>query len=45
VDAVADEAQKQGLTPSKLKSAATELKDKVVRLGDAALAARNEQPT
>jgi len=35
VDAVADEAKKQGLTPSKLKSAATEFKDKVVRLGDA----------
>ena len=45
VDAVADEAQKQGLTPSKLKSAATELKDKVVRLGDAAQGARNQQPT
>ena len=44
VDAVADEAQKQGLTPSKLKSAATELKDKVVRLGDAAQGARNQQP-
>jgi hypothetical protein len=42
VDAVADEAQKQGLTPSRLKSAATELKDKVVRLGDAAEGTRNE---
>jgi hypothetical protein len=43
VDAVADEAQKQGLTPSQLKSAATELKDKVVRLGDAAQGTRNQQ--
>jgi hypothetical protein len=36
VDAVADEAQKQGLTPSQLRSAASELKNKVARLGDAA---------
>jgi hypothetical protein len=43
VDAVADEAEKQGLTPSQLKSAATELKDKVVRLGDAAQGTRNQQ--
>lgn len=45
VDAVADEAQKQGLTPSNLKSAATDLKEKVVRLGEAAQGARNQQPT
>ena len=43
VDAVADEAQKQGLTPPQLRSAATELKDKIVRLGDAAQGARNQQ--
>ena len=43
VDAVADEAQKQGLTPSQLRSAATELKDKVVRLGDATQGSRNQE--
>jgi hypothetical protein len=45
IDAVADEAEKQGLTPSKLKSAAMELKDKVVRVGDAAHGMGNQQPT
>jgi hypothetical protein len=45
VDAVADEAQKQGFTPSKLKSAATEFKDKVVRLGDTEQGARNQRST
>ena len=43
VDAVADEAQKQGLTPPQLRSAATELKDKIVRLGEAAQGTRNQQ--
>ena len=43
VDAVADEAQKQGLMPSQLKSAVTEFKDKVVRVGEAAQGTRNHQ--
>jgi len=43
VDAVADEAQKQGLTPSQLKSAASELKDKVVRLGEATHGTQDQQ--
>jgi hypothetical protein len=41
VEAVADEAQQQGLTPEGLKSTASELTEKVTRLGSAARVRRD----